>query len=101
MLDLQRELLDELEQASHAWIERMKSEVELWSGLVEKVTSSRSIPEGLDAYRESVSQRVQMAVDDGRRLFDEGQKMIAAMTKSLHGEAAAGKGKPEGGGPVQ
>lgn len=87
MLNLQREMLDELEQASRAWITRMRSEIELWSDLATKVTASRSVPEGLGAYRECVSQRMQMAVDDGRHLLDEGQKIAAAVTKSLHGSA--------------
>ena len=52
MLNLQREMLDELEQASRAWITRMRSEIELWSDLATKVTASRSVPEGLGAYRE-------------------------------------------------
>jgi len=85
MLNLQRELLDEFEGASRVWIARMRSEVELWSDLAAKVTASHSVPEGLDAYRDCVSQRMQMAADDGRRLFDDAQKMAAAVTKSLHG----------------
>ena len=41
-----------LSQASRAWITRMRSEIELWSDLATKVTASRSVPEGLGAYRE-------------------------------------------------
>lgn len=51
--------------------------------MVAKVTSSRSIPEGLEAYRDCVAQRLQMAAEDGRRLFDEGQKAMAAVTKAV------------------
>ena len=81
----QKELLDEYEQAGRAWVERVKSEVELWSDLATKVASSQSFPEGLKAYRDCVSQRIQMAVQDGRRLFEQGQKLIAAVTKPLNG----------------
>src|SRR5579864_7782094 len=83
LFNVQKELLDGYEQASRAWIERLRSEVALWSDLAAKVTSSRSIPEGLEAYRDCVTQRMQMAAEDGRRLFDEGQKAIAAMTKAV------------------
>jgi len=87
MLKIQKELLDEYEKASHAWLARVKSEVDLWSDLATKVAASHSIPEGLETYRSCVSQRVQMAVEDGQRLFDETQKMIATITKSFNGQA--------------
>lgn len=83
MFKMQKELLDEYEKASQAWVARVKSEVELWSDLAAKVTASRSIPEGLEAYRDCVSQRMQMAADDGRRLFEDGQKIIASVTKAV------------------
>ncbi len=83
MFKMQKESLDEYEKASRAWVARVKSEVELWSELATKVTASRSIPEGLEAYRDCVSQRMQMAADDGRRLFEDGQKIIASVTKAV------------------
>jgi Phasin protein len=83
MFNMQKELFDEYERASRAWVARVKSEVELWSELATKVTASRSIPEGLEAYRDCVSQRMQMAADDGRRLFEDGQKIIATVTKAV------------------
>lgn len=83
MFKMQKELLDEYEKASRAWVARVKSEVELWSELATKVTASRSIPEGLEAYRDCVSQRMQMAADDGRRLSEDGQKIIASVTKAV------------------
>jgi len=83
IFNVQKELLDEYEEASRVWIARLRSEVALWSELAGKVTSSRSIPEGLEAYRDGVAQRLQMAADDGPRLLEEGQKVIAMMTKAV------------------
>jgi hypothetical protein len=85
VLNLQKELLDAYEEASRAWLSRVKSEVELWSNLATKLSATRSVPEGMETYRDCVSQRVQMAADDGRRLFDDGQKIISALTRSLNG----------------
>jgi hypothetical protein len=85
VVNLQKELLDAYEEASRAWLSRVKSEVELWSNLATKLTATRSVPEGMEAYRDCVSQRVQMAADDGRRLFDDGQRIIGALTRSLNG----------------
>jgi hypothetical protein len=85
VLNLQKELLDTYEEASRAWLSRVKSEVELWSNLASKLTATHSVPEGLETYRDCVSQRVQMAAEDGRRLFDDGQKIIGVITRSLNG----------------
>jgi len=85
MLHLQKDLLAELERASESWISRVKSEIELWSDLSKKVSGSHTITEGLDAYRDCVAKRMKMAVEDGQRMFSEGQNIIAAITKSMNG----------------
>ena len=51
MLNLQKELLETYEQASHAWLDRVRSEVELWSRLGAKLTATRSVPEAMEAYK--------------------------------------------------
>jgi len=51
--------------------------------LGKKVTSSRSVPEGFDLYRDGVAQRLQMAAEDGHRLFEDGQRAIEFITRSL------------------
>jgi hypothetical protein len=38
MMTLQKDLLDAYEQASNAWLARVKSEADLWSGLAAKLT---------------------------------------------------------------
>jgi hypothetical protein len=83
VLKMHKDLLDAYQEASQAWVSRVKSEVELWSRLAAKLASSKSVPEGLEAYRGSISHRVQMAAEDGRRMFEEGQKFIATVTKSM------------------
>ena len=47
MLNLQKELLETYEQASRAWLDRVRSEVELWSRLGAKLTATRSVPEAM------------------------------------------------------
>jgi len=90
MVTLQKELLEAYEQASRAWLDRVKSEVELWSGLASKLTATRSVPEAVQAYQESVAQRMQMAAEDGRRLFDECQRISHKVTSSLSNGRPAG-----------
>lgn len=94
LMSLQKELGDTYEQLASRWTARVKSEVELWSELGKKVTASRSVPEGLEAYRDGVAQRLQMAAEDGRRLFEDGQRVIEAVTRSLsNGWSNAKSGK--------
>src|SRR5262245_48138960 len=76
MLGVQKELLEACEQASRAWLDRIKSEVDLWSGLGTKLAATRSAPEALSAYQECLTQRMQMAAEDWRRLSDDCQKVM-------------------------
>jgi hypothetical protein len=83
MLRVQKELIDAYEQASRAWLERVKSEVDLWSELASKLTATRSVPEALEAYQACAAQRMQMAAEDGRRVTDECQAIMQKITRSL------------------
>jgi hypothetical protein len=86
MPNVQKELLDAYEQMNRAWLARVKSEVDLWSELATKLTASRSIPEAMTAYQEFVTERMQMAAEDGRRSYDDYQKVTHKITDSLsHG----------------
>ena len=83
MLNMQQELLNAYQEVGQAWVGRVKSELEFWSGLSTKLAASRSVPEGLEAYRNGIAERMQMVADDGKRLLEDGQKLIATVTKKL------------------
>jgi hypothetical protein len=83
MINVHKELFDAYREAGQAWVNRVKSEVEFWSDLTNKLAASRTVPEGLETYRDSMTQRMEMAAEDGRRLFEDGQKMIATVTGSV------------------
>jgi hypothetical protein len=80
--NLQKEFIDTYEQASRAWLKRVNSEIALWSELVTKLSATRSIAETLSAYQNCAAHRIQMAVEDGQRLFDECQKITQKITQS-------------------
>jgi|SRR5262245_37722606 len=90
MLNLQKELMDECDRASRAWLDRVKSEMDLWSRLATKLSSTHSVPEALEAYQKCVVERMQMTAEDGRRLFDDCQKITQKITRSMS------SGKPTG-----
>jgi hypothetical protein len=83
MLNAHKEMLAVCEEASREWVERMKSEVALWSDLASKLSACKSVPDSVDACRDTVAQRMKLAAEDGQRLFEEGQKIIGVMTHSL------------------
>ena len=52
MLAIQKELLEAYAQANSAWLARVKTEADFWSGLATRLTATRSVPEALGAYQE-------------------------------------------------
>ena len=83
MLNLQKDLLGAYEEASRAWLARVQSEADLWTGLAAKLTATRSVPEAVAAYQECVAQRMKMAAEDGQRLTEECQKSMNKISRAL------------------
>ena len=80
---LQKELLKIYQQASCAWLDRVGSEVALWSELAAKLPATRSVPEALEAYSKCVSKQMQMTAANGQHLFNDCQQITQKITKSL------------------
>jgi hypothetical protein len=72
----QSELLAGFQELNKYWVARAKSEADLTSDLLTKLMSTRSIPEGATAYQEWSKRRMEMAVQDGQRLFADGIKLM-------------------------
>ena len=89
-LGLQKAILDSYEQMSRAWLDRMQSEISLWSDMANKLSATKSVPEALEVCSKCASERMQMAADDGRRLFGETQQITQKIAQSL------GNGWPRG-----
>ena len=83
ILSVQKELLDAYDQSTRAWLARVKTEVDLWSDLAKKLSATQSVPDVVGAYQQCVAQRMQMAAEDGRRLYDDCQKITQTITRSL------------------
>ena len=82
-LAMHKELFETYEQICTAWVERAKSEANLWSDLASKMKDMRSVPDALSAYQQCVAQRMQMAADDAQRLLSDSQKIMQTLTRSL------------------
>jgi len=88
MLNAQKEMLEAFQDAGRTWAARMESELKLWSDFAAKLTASRTLPEGMKAYGDCVTQRMQMVAEDGRHLFDDAQKLWTKLAGSLNGHNA-------------
>ena len=83
MLGMQKELLETYDQASRAWLARVKSEADLWSELATKLAGSRSLPDAMQSYQQCVSQRMKMAAEDAQRLSDECGSIMQKISRSM------------------
>ena len=72
---MQTERLEKLQEANRNWFDRMQAEVTLASEFAAKLTSARSIPEAATAYQEWASRHMEMAAEDAKRMFADGQKL--------------------------
>jgi hypothetical protein len=73
LVALQTEQLEKLQEVNRNWIDRMQSEARLTSEFASKLTAARSMPEVTTAYQEWASQHMEMAAEDAKRIFLEGQ----------------------------
>jgi Phasin protein len=82
--DLQKSLLLTYEEIGEEWASRLQHEATLWSDLMGKMAAARSAPELFGAYSNCLSQRLQMAGDDSRRLVDQYQRVAQQVADALN-----------------
>jgi len=80
---LQKELLESYGRISRAWLDRVQSEVTLWSDVSRRLSSTSSTSEAVETYTKWVSQRMQMATEDAQRLFNESQEIMQKIGRAL------------------
>jgi len=83
MMEIQKELFDVFQEINQAWFDRARSAVTINSELIAKLTSARTVPETAEAYQQCMGKRMELLVEDGRRLFADSQKIVNLGTKFL------------------
>jgi len=83
LIELQREFFDAFQEINQAWLARARSEANLNSELVSKLSAARSVPETADAYQQVMGKRMELLVEDSRRLLADGQKIVNLSTRLL------------------
>ena len=93
LVAMQAEQLEKLQEASRHWFDRVQSEATLTSEFAAKLTAARSIPEVATAYQDWASRHMEMAADDAKRIFADGQKLAETGARLLsHGWWSNGHG---------
>ncbi len=87
---LQKELMAAYEDAGRAWSERVRTEMELWTELGKKLTATRSVPEAMQIYQQSMTQRMQMAAEDGQKFAADCQKLAQKIARNMSPGSASG-----------
>ena len=83
IMEIQKELFDVFQEINQAWFDRVRSAATINSELISKLTAARTVPETADAYQQCMGKRMELMVEDGRRLFADGQKIVNLSTKFL------------------
>jgi hypothetical protein len=68
----------------------MQSQAKLGSEFVAKLTAARSIPEVATAYQEWASRQMEMAAEDAKRIFADGQKLAETGARLLSNPTVGG-----------
>ena len=80
---LNKEILEAYERIGRSWLNRMQSEVDLWSDLTKRLSSTSSTSEAVETYTKWISQRMQMAVEDAQRLLNDSQEIMQKFGHTL------------------
>lgn len=83
LMEIQQELFDVFQEINQAWFDRARSAATINSELIAKLTTARTMPETADAYQQCVGKRMEMLVEDGRRLLADSQKIVSVGSKFL------------------
>lgn len=83
LMEIQKELIDAFQEINQAWLARARSEADLNSELVAKLSAARTMPETADAYQQVMGKRMELLVEDSRRLIADSQKFVNLSTRFL------------------
>lgn len=80
------ELISVCERLSRVWKQRRELEDELLAGLELSLARTSDVPEALAVYQENARRRMQIVLENARRLFDEQLWMAKRFRASATGE---------------
>jgi len=83
MMDMHKEVFAALQEIGHEWLEKTQSEMRLVSEFSTKLSGLRTVPEITAAYRDWWKQRLNIMVEDNRRMCANTEKLINTSGRCL------------------
>lgn len=71
------ELLTICERLAEVWSERAQSELKLWKNFELELGETSNVEQALQAYSENAARRMQMALENAQRIFEEHQAIAS------------------------
>ena len=81
--ELQNQMLDTFERFNRQQLARGNHEMDFASEFAGEITSARSVPDVMNAYQNWISRRMALYVEDGRKLFEDSQRILNKTMKLL------------------
>jgi hypothetical protein len=78
LLAAQKEMVQTLEGIHQNVFKHVKAENALAAEFISKIGSVRSVPEATSAYHEWASREMELFAEDGRLMFENGEKLLQA-----------------------
>ena len=83
LVAIQTEQLEKLQELNRSLLDRMQLEATLTSEFAAEITAARSLPEVATACQKWAQRHMEMAAEDAKRIFTEGQKLAETGARLL------------------
>jgi hypothetical protein len=84
--DRHADLLSDCGRIARVWRDRSRADAALWSALADQLDKTTTLADALTIYSTCAGERMRMATENARRLFDEYQTMMQKYSATTDGE---------------
>ena len=81
--ETQKDIFEMWAKMNQHWMERAAAEAKSMTDLGSKLTSTRSLPEAVEAYQQWMTQRTKTLAEDSQHFMADCQKFLDGVTRSL------------------
>jgi len=83
LLNVQKELFENLQETNRHWLECVQSEAALASKFATKLTTTRSVPDAMTTCQEWTSRQIEMMAEDSKLLVADTQRFMQTGVRLL------------------
>jgi len=89
LLEVQKEIMQTLEGINRDMFDRAKAKADIASEFVSKLSTVRSVPDATAVYQEWARREMELFAEDGRHMFENGEKFLKASRRLFENGAKA------------